>query len=212
MSVILVNGSAHAKGCTFTGLSEVAKALNANGIKTEIFQLGNKPIAGCCGCRQCNGFCVKYKDDKVNEFLTRVYEKKFDGFVFGTPVHYAAANGALTSFMDRAFFASDKSIFRGKPAACVVSCRRAGSTATFDQINKYFTITHMPIVSSQYWNEIHGGDASEVKDDIEGLQIMRTLGKNMAWLIKCIKAGKDIGIEFPTPEPVTHTNFVRKLH
>ena len=161
MSVILVNGSAHAKGCTFTGLSEVAKSLNANGIKTEIFQLGSKPIAGCIGCRQCNGFCVKFKNDRVNEFLTHIYEKKFDGFVFGTPVHYAAANGAITSFMDRVFFASKKSIFQGKPGACIVSCRRAGSTATFDQLNKYFTINHMPIVSSQYWNEIHGSVAEE---------------------------------------------------
>ena len=131
-----------------------------------------------------------------------------DGFIFGSPVHYAAASGALTSFMDRAFY-SGKSKLTGKPAAAVVSCRRGGASAAFDQINKYFTISAMPVVSSQYWNQVHGSKPEDVLKDEEGMQTMRTLGNNMAWLLKCIEAGKAAGVEFPEPEPVIRTSFIR---
>ena len=131
-----------------------------------------------------------------------------DGYIFGSPVHYAAASGALTSFMDRAFY-SGGSKMTGKPAAAVVSCRRGGASAAFDQINKYFTINCMPVVGSQYWNQVHGGKAEEVKQDEEGMQTMRTLGNNMAWLLSCIEAGKEKGITFPEREPVIRTNYIR---
>lgn len=206
MKVILVNGSPHEKGCTYTALCEVEKALNRGGVETEIFWVGNGAIAGCTGCGGCGktGKCVF--NDTVNEMAQKAGDA--DGFVFGSPVHYAAASGALTSFMDRLFYiASGK--MRGKPAASVVSCRRGGASAAFDQINKYFTISSMPIVSSQYWNQVHGSCPEEVCKDLEGLQTMRTLGNNMAWLLKCIEAGKNAGIEMPEQEPKIKTNFIR---
>ena len=185
MKVLLLNGSPKMEGCTYTALQEVAVTLQKHGIETEIFQVGAQPIAGCIGC----GACVKtgkcFREDGVNEFVEKA--KEADGFVFGSPVHYAAASGALTSFLDRAFYGKG-SAFQGKPGACVVSCRRGGATATFDQLNKYFTISNMPIVSSQYWNMVHGNTPDEVRQDLEGLQTMRTLGNNMAWLLKCIEA------------------------
>ena len=214
MSVVLVNGSTHRTGCTFTSLSEIAKTLNENGIKTEIFQLGAKPIAGCCGCNRCSktGFCETSKNGKVNEFINLLHKKNFDGFVFGSPVHYASASGSITSFMDRLFYTQIPAaypFFKGKPAAAIVNCRRGGASATFDQLNKYFTISNMPIVSSQYWNETHGFTPQDVQKDLEGLQTMRTLGRNMAWLIKCIKIGKENGVKFPALEPPVMTNFIR---
>ena len=187
MKVLLVNGSPKAKGCTYTALQEAAAALEKQGIETEIFQVGNQPVAGCIGCGACRKEGECFRKDVVNEFVKKAGEA--DGFIFGSPIHYASASGALTSFMDRAFF-SGGSKMAGKPAAAVVSCRRGGATAGFDQINKYFTINHMPVVSSQYWNMVHGNTPEEVKQDEEGLQTMRTLGNNMAWLIKCIEAGK----------------------
>lgn len=207
MKVLLVNGSAHAKGCTYTALTEVANALCQNGIDTEIIQIGAKPIAGCIGCGACGatGKCF-IDDDGVNAFVEKA--KSADGFIFGSPVHYAAASGALTSFLDRAFYGKAKP-FQGKPGACVVSCRRGGASATFDQLNKYFTISCMPIVSSQYWNMVHGNTPEEVLQDLEGLQTMRTLGNNMAWMLKCIEAGRKEGITFPEREPAVKTNFIR---
>lgn len=207
MRVILVNGSPKKNGCTYTALCEVEKELNANGIETEIFWIGNKPIGGCLGCKGCfeKGQCV-FDDDTVNEFGRKA--EAADGFVFGTPVHYAGASGAVTSFMDRVFY-SKGGVMRGKVAAAISSCRRGGATATFDQLNKYFSINSMPIVSSQYWNMVHGNTPEEVRQDIEGMQIMRTLGKNMAWLLKCIELGKKNGIEIPPQEPKTFTNFIR---
>lgn len=180
MKIILVNGSPHAKGCTYTALCEVAGALEKNRIETEIFQLGVQPIAGCIACKACvkTGKC--FRDDLVNEFLEKISEA--DGFVFGSPVHYASASGMLTSFMDRVFYAS-QGRFAYKPAAAVISARRRGTTATFDQINKYFTMNNMPVVSSQYWNMVHGSTPEDVKQDLEGMQTMRTLGNNMAWLL-----------------------------
>lgn len=205
MKVILVNGSPREKGCTYTALCEVEKALNANGVETEIFHIGNKPIIGCTACGGCSdGKCVF--EDTVNELAAKVDET--DGFVFGSPVHYAAASGALTSFMDRLFYTAGGKM-RGKLGASVVSCRRGGASAAFDQINKYFTICNMPIVSSQYWNQVHGSNPDEVRQDLEGLQTMRTLGNNMAWLLKCIEAGKNAGIELPEKETPIKTNYIR---
>ena len=206
MKVILVNGSSHEKGCTYTALKEVEKSLNQNDIETEIFWLGVKPIAGCIGCGSCikNGKC--FIEDKVNEFLSKVPET--DGFVFGSPVHFAATSGALSSFMDRIFYGRRK-MFSNKLGAAVVSCRRGGATAALDEINKYFGINNMPIVSSQYWNMVHGSKPEEVLKDEEGMQTMRTLGNNMAWLLKCVEAGKNNGIETPVNEDVILTNFIR---
>lgn len=204
MKVLLVNGSFHQKGCTYTALCEVEKALNANGIQTEIYQIGNA-TSGCRGCRACKklGKCVI--DDGVNEFVEKA--ANFDGFVFGSPVYYASAAGALVSFMDRAFYSGGRN-FAYKPAAAVVSCRRAGASTTFDVINKYFTINNMPVVGSNYWNEIHGNTAEEAAQDEEGLQTMRVLGNNMAWLLKCIELGKLEGLE-PVKEKKIMTNFIR---
>lgn len=210
MKVLLVNGSPHEKGCTYTALNEVAETLNHEGIDTEIFHIGTKPLAGCTACKRCfqRGYCVI--NDRVNEFLEIAGD--FDGYIFGSPVHFAAAGGAITSFMDRAFYASSrvgKERFYLKPAAAVVSARRAGTTATFDQLNKYFTIAQMPIISSRYWNMVHGSTPEEVKKDIEGLQIMRILGRNMAFFLKCKEAGIKAGIAFPEIEETTFTNFIR---
>lgn len=207
MKVILVNGSPKKNGCTYTALTEVAGALGKNGIETEIFHVGNKPLAGCMGCGAClkTGKC--FMDDTVNEFVEKA--KEADGFVFGSPVHYAAASGAITSFLDRAFYGKG-SVFAGKPGASVVSCRRGGASAAFDQLNKYFTISSMPVVSSQYWNQVHGTTPEEVRQDEEGMQTMRTLGNNMAWLLKCIELGKKEGISFPEGEKKIATNFIRK--
>ena len=204
MKVLLVNGSFHEKGCTYTALCEVGKALNANGIQTEIYQIGNA-TSGCRGCRACKklGKCVI--GDGVNEFVEKA--ANFDGFVFGSPVYYASAAGALVSFMDRAFYSGGRN-FAYKPAAAVVSCRRAGASTTFDVINKYFTINNMPVVGSNYWNEIHGNTAEEAAQDEEGLQTMRVLGNNMAWLLKCIELGKLEGLE-PVKEKKIMTNFIR---
>lgn len=206
MKVLLVNGSPRAKGCTYTALCEVAGALEKNGIATEIFQVGASPVAGCIGCGAClkSGKC--FMADSVNDFVERA--KEADGFVFGTPVHYAAASGAVTSFLDRAFYGKTAA-FAGKPGAAVVSCRRGGASAAFDQMNKYFTISGMPVVSSQYWNQVHGNTPEEVRQDAEGMQTMRTLGNNMAWLLKCIAAGKEAGICYPEREPAVRTNFIR---
>lgn len=206
MKVILVNGSPKEKGCTYTALKEIEKQLNKNDIETEIFWIGNKPVSGCLGCGGClkTGKCVI--DDKVNEFLGKA--KEADGFIFGSPVHFAASSGMLSSFMDRVFYGRGK-LFANKVASAVVSCRRGGATAAVDEINKYFLMTNMPIVSSQYWNMVHGNTPEEVLKDEEGMQTMRTLGNNMAWLLKCIKAGKEAGISLPENEDVIRTNFIR---
>ena len=207
MKVLLVNGSPNKKGCTYTALCEVEKELNRFNIKTEIFYLGKKPLRGCTACEKCFeiGRCV-FDDDAVNVAIGKAAEA--DGFVFGSPVHYAGASGFITSFLDRCFFAGSD-VFAYKPGAAVVSCRRGGATAAFDQLNKYFTISNMPVVSSQYWNMVHGNTPEEVLQDLEGLQIMRTLGQNMAWLLKSIAAGRKAGIVRPEPEEHIWTNFIR---
>ncbi|MBO5117831.1 MAG: flavodoxin family protein [Treponema sp.] len=206
MKVLLINGSPHKEGCTFTALNEVAKTLEKNGIETEILYLGVKPIAGCIACGKCSQLGKCFIDDKVNEILARCDE--FDGVVIGSPVYYAGPSGQIRAFLDRLFYAGGRR-FAGKPGAAVVSCRRGGATAAFDQLNKYFTISSMPIVSSQYWNQIHGAYAEQVLQDEEGMQTMRTLGNNMAWLLKCIQLGKENGITLPEREPPVWTNFVR---
>ena len=207
MKVLLLNGSGHQYGCTYTALCEVEKAIKQNGVETEIVWIGAQPVAGCLGCGACKttGKCFR-TDDGVNDFVEKA--KNADGFVFGTPVHYAAASGMLTSFLDRVFYGKS-AIFQGKPGASIVSCRRGGASAAFDQVNKYFTISCMPIVSSQYWNMVHGNSPQEVEMDLEGMQTMRTLGNNMAWLLKCIEAGKQNGVRFPEREPGIFTNFIR---
>lgn len=207
MKVLLVNGSPHKRGCTYTALEEVAGALQSKEVETEIFHIGIKPISGCTACLKCRETGRCNIDDTVNDFLDLA--ESADGFVFGTPVHYAAASGAITSFMDRAFYAQMGGVFAYKPAAAVVSCRRAGATATFDQINKYFTISNMPVVSSQYWNMVHGAKPEDVRQDLEGMQTMRTLGANMAWLLSCIEAGRTTGIQIPELETPVRTNFIR---
>ena len=205
MKVTLINGSPNAKGCTYTALEEVSKTLKSEGIETEIIHVGHKDIRGCIGCRQCKtkGKCVF--NDIVNDIAPKF--KECDGIVIGSPVYFASANGTLVSFIDRLFYSmtADKTM---KVGAAVVSCRRGGNSATFDELNKYFTISQMPIASSQYWNMVHGNSPEEVQQDLEGLQTMRTLGKNMAFLIKSIQLGKK---EFGLPEKEEHkfTNFIR---
>lgn len=211
MKVLLVNGSPHEKGCTYTALMEVAGVLENEGIGAEVFWIGNKPLSGCIDCRTCMERKKCIFDDKVNEVLA--VAQSVDGFIFGTPVHYAAASGAMTSFMDRLFFAdllSGRQSFALKPAAAVVSARRAGTTATFDQLNKYFTISQMPIISSRYWNMVHGATPEDVQKDLEGLQTMRVLARNMAWILKCKDAGLKAGVPVPVQEENIYTNFIRE--
>lgn len=206
MKVCMINGSPHKKGCTYTALQEVEKVLHAQDIETDWVYLGTKPIAGCIDCGKCREMGRCFVDDKVNELLERAEE--FDGFLIGSPVYYAGASGQLTAFLDRLFFAGGKR-FDGKPGAAVVSCRRGGASAAFDRLNKYFSINNMPIVTSQYWNQVHGFTPEDVRQDLEGLQTMRTLGHNMAWLLKCIEAGKQAGISLPERERTLQTNFIR---
>lgn len=211
MKVLLVNGSPHKSGCTNRALEEVAATLQKEGIETEMFWIGNKPIGGCIACKRCvqTGKCVF--DDVVNTCREKAH--KADGFVFGTPVHYGAASGNMTAFMDRLFYSelggNQNKAFYLKPAAAVISARRAGTTAAFDQMNKYFTIQEMPVASSRYWNMVHGAVPEQVEEDLEGLYTMRVLGRNMAYLLKCQEAAKKAGVALPEREPAIFTNFVR---
>jgi len=206
MHVLMINGSPHEKGCTYTALAEVAGQLEKEGIETNIFPIGAKPIRGCMGCGSCfeSGYCV-YKDDRVNECVDLA--ARADGIVVGSPVYYAGPNGSLCAFLDRLFFGKAAK-YAYKPAAAVVNCRRGGASAAFDRLNKYFTISSMPVVSSQYWNSTHGFTPEEVKQDLEGMQTMRALGRNMAWLLKCIEAAKGT-VPYPETEDRVMTNFIR---
>ena len=206
MKVLLINGSPHEHGCTYTALMEVAATLHKYQIETELLHLGKKPIAGCIACGKCavSGRCVF--DDLVNQVLDRLDE--FDALVVGSPVYYAGPSGQLTAFLDRLFY-NGGGRMAGKLGACVVSCRRGGATAAFDRLNKYFTISNMPVVSSQYWNQVHGSTPEDVQKDREGLQTMRTLGENMAWLLRCIAAGREQGIQLPEYEGKVWTNFIQ---
>lgn len=206
MKVMLINGSPNEKGCTYTALCEVADTLRSEGIDTEIFWLGRRPISGCLGCGGCRGTGKCVFDDCVNEFTERARE--CDGFVFGSPVHYAAASGAITSFMDRVFFSSGRQFFM-KPAAAVVSARRAGTTAALDQLHKYFYLAQMPIVPSKYWNMVHGSTPEQTRKDAEGMQNMRYLARNMAYMLRCREAGERAGVPLPKEEARVSTNFIR---
>lgn len=208
MKVLLINGSANKNGCTYTALSEAAAVLEQEGIACKIVQLGGKPVRDCIGCGKCarlGGKCV-FDDDIVNEIIEEA--KDADGFIFGTPVYYAHPSGRILSVLDRAFYAGGR-FFAHKPAAAVASARRAGTTASVDVLNKYFTINQMPVVASTYWNMVHGSKPEDVKQDLEGLQTMRNLAKNMAWLLKCIEAGKEKGIDAPKADKSSRTNFIR---
>ena len=207
MKVLLINGSPHPKGCTYTALQEVAGQLQKEGVESVLLQIGTRPVQDCIACGKCaeTGLCV-FKDDAVNEAIGLL--KECDGLVVGSPVYYGGPTGSLCSFLDRLCFRK-AAPYAGKPAACVVSCRRGGATAAFERLNQYFGMLNMPIVTSQYWNMVHGNTPDQVLQDIEGLQTMRTLAKNMAWLIKCIEAGRKAGIAKPDYEPWTPTNFIR---
>ena len=210
MNVLLVNGSPHRAGCTNAALQEVGKALQVEGIGTDTFWIGNQPLTGCIGCGACGNTGRCRYDDQVNVFLETA--KDYDGFVFGAPVHFASAAASMLGFLSRAFFTdhcAGLDRFAFKPGAAVVSARRAGTTAALDELNKYLLYAQMPIVSSRYWNMVHGQTPEEVREDVEGLQIMRVLGKNMAWMLRCIEAGKKAGVATPEQEPRINTNFIR---
>ena len=204
MKVLMINGSSRNKnGCTYTALEEISKTLQEEGIETEIFWIGTKPISGCIACKTCvkTGKCVF--DDVVNEITTKA--KDCDGFIFASPVYYAHPSARLLAVLDRAFY-SNKSVFVYKPGACIFSARRAGQVASMDVVNKHFSISHMPIVSANYWNEVFGSEPEDVYKDAEGIATMQNIAKNMSWLLKSIEAGKKAGLE--RPELSTgHTNF-----
>lgn len=206
MKVLLFNGSPRAKGCTYTALQEIAGVLHKHGIDTELVQVGTQPVAGCIACGKCKDGSPCIFDDQVNALAARLEE--FDGMIVGAPIYYAGPSAQSTAFLDRLFYSAAGKL-RGKPAAAIVSCRRGGASAGFDRLNKYFSINSMPIVTSQYWNQIHGNSPEEALQDAEGMQTMRTLGENMAWLLKCIEAGRQAGVAEPVQEPKLRTNFIR---
>jgi multimeric flavodoxin WrbA len=206
MRVLLLNGSPHAQGCVYTILSEVAGQIEAAGIETEFFHIGDGPMQGCTGCRGCAKTARCVHNDALNDCVEKL--SKADGLVVGSPVYYAGPNGALCAFLDRLFFGKSQ-LYAHKPAAAVLNCRRGGGTAAFDRLNKYFTISRMPVVSSQYWNTTHGFTPDEVRQDKEGMQIMRTLGRNMAWMIKAI-AKEGVAEIAAQREPGVMTNFIRQ--
>lgn len=205
MKVILFNGSPNIHGCTYTALHEIEETLQKKGIETEVFQVGSKSVRGCIGCGKCreSGKCIF--DDIVNEAIDKI--KDADGVIFGSPVYYASANGTMISFLDRLFYAASQYLAY-KPGAVVVSARRAGTTATYDELNKYLGISNMLIVPAPYWNMVHGNTADEVKQDKEGLYIMRQIGENMTWMLKMLENAKANGIA-PTILEKERTNFIR---
>ena len=207
MKVMLFNGSAHKNGCTYTALNIIAETLKEEQIDSEIIQLFNNVKHDCTGCGACRklGHCV-FQDDEINSIVEKA--KTAEAFIFGSPVYYAHPSGRLLSAMDRMFY-SGSSAFKKKPAAAIVSARRAGTTASLDAITKHFSLNEMPIVSSNYWNMVHGVSPEDVLKDEEGCQIMRTLARNLAWILKCIEVGKENGINPPETEAKIHTNFIR---
>ena len=210
-NVLLINGSPHRDGCTSAALSVISETLKEEGVGSEIFWIGTEPVRGCIGCRGCARKKACVFEDCVNAFVEKALA--FDGFIFGSPVYYSGMNGSLMSFMDRVFYSSsakDPHPFRFKPAAAVVSARRAGTTSALDQINKYFLHQQMPIISSRYWNMVHGQKAEDVFRDEEGLQILRVLARNMAWFLRLKDAGEKAGVALPVQEEVRiSTNFIR---
>lgn len=203
--VLMINGSPHQYGCTYTALKEISDTLNQEGIEVDIHWIGIKPISGCIACGKCKtGKCVI--NDEVNEILAKIDD--YGALIIGSPVYYAGPSGQLCAFLDRLFYSS-KGRMKNKLGAAVVSCRRGGASSSFDRLNKYFSISNMPIVSSQYWNQVHGNTPLEVKQDLEGLQTMRTLAKNIAWLMKCIELGNNNNLPYPELENKINTNFIR---
>ena len=213
MKVMLVNGSSPTHGTTMKALEEMIRVFEAEGIETEVIQLGSKPLADCLQCNAClkTGKCV-FKDDGVNEFVEKAREA--DGFVFGTPVYYAHPSGRIFSFLDRAFYSNGKGgspdAFRFKPGAAVAVARRGGISASFDALNKYFGISQMPVAGSTYWNMVHGLCAEEAPQDEEGMQTMRNLARNMIWMMRCFEEGKKHGVPYPQTEKTAVTNFIRR--
>ena len=206
MKVLMLNGSSHINGTTMAALTEVGKALEEDGIEYEIFQIGGGPVADCLGCGQCTENGCIFSDDAVNAFVAKA--KEADGYMFGTPVYYAHPSGRIQSFLDRVFYSSGKH-FAHKPGASVAVARRGGTATTFDVLNKYFGITQMITVGSTYWNQVHGRNAEDAAKDLEGMQTMRNLGHNMAWVLKCLEAGKEKGLVPPTADRSNQTNFIR---
>ena len=206
MKVLLINGSPRENGCTYTALSEVEKTLQKNGIETEMLYLGKGPVEDCRAC----GACGKLRRCAVDDLVNKVIEDldNIDGIVVGTPVYYAGPSGRIKSFLDRLFYAGGGKMKR-KLGSAVVSCRRGGAASAFDEVNKYFTKSNMPVISSHYWNQVHGNTPEEVLQDAEGMQSMRYIGENMAWLLKCIKAGEEAGVPLPAYEKNIFTNFIR---
>ena len=206
MKVLKLNGSSHINGTTMAALTEVGKALEEDGIEYEIFQIGGGPVADCLGCGQCTENGCIFSDDAVNAFVAKA--KEADGYIFGTPVYFAHPSGRIQSFLDRVFYSSGKH-FAHKPGASVAVARRGGTATTFDVLNKYFGITQMITVGSTYWNQVHGRNAEDAAKDLEGMQTMRNLGHNMAWVLKCLEAGKEKGLVPPTADRSNQTNFIR---
>lgn len=211
MKVLMLNGSSNKNGCTYTALNEIGNVLEHQGIEYEIYQLGGKPVKDCIGCNKCQGNGCIFSDNNVNEFVEKA--RNSDGFIFGSPVYFAHPSGRLLSFLDRVFYSCSKNHiytpFVGKPGAAIVSARRGGTTASIDVINKYFTIASMPIVSSTYWNMVHGQKPEDVLQDLEGLQTMRNIGTNMAWMLNCLRNPDNKPIQEPTLEVEHQTNFIR---
>lgn len=206
MKVLMLNGSSHINGTTMAALTEVGKALEEDGIEYEIFQIGGGPVTDCLGCGQCTENGCIFSDDAVNAFVAKA--KEADGYIFGTPVYYAHPSGRIQSFLDRVFYSSGR-CFAHKPGASVAVARRGGTATTFDVLNKYFGITQMITVGSTYWNQVHGRCAEDAAKDLEGMQTMRNLGHNMAWVLKCLEAGKEKGIVPPVADRSNQTNFIR---
>lgn len=204
--VLFINGSPNENGCISTAMDEVIRVLNENGVETEKIWLGKKAMPDCMACFKCQetGKCVF--PDQVNEIGARIDE--FAGMVVGSPVYYGGPNGRLTSFLDRLFFSVPDEKWEGKLGASIVSCRRGGASAAFERLNQYFLMTNMTVVSSQYWNQVHGFTPDDVRKDEEGLQTMRTLAQNMAWLLKVIDCGAQNVIVKPVHEAKTYTNFI----
>lgn len=204
MKVLFINGSPHKEGNTYLALNEVAKIVNAEGLESEIVWIGNKPVRGCIACFKCIelGHCV-FRDDLMVEFEEKV--KQADAIVVGSPTYYAGPNGSLCAILDRLFLSQSKEL-QYKPAAAVAICRRGGATATFERLNKYFMMTNMPVVTSQYWNLVYGMTTGEVEKDGEGMQTMRTLGRNLVWMLKNLQSG---AAPIPQPEDKVTTNFIR---
>ena len=209
MKVLLINGSPHEKGCTYTALNVVKETLKEENIDSEIYYVGVESIAPCKACYACANLKRCVIDDKVNEFVN--YAKDFDGYIIGSPVHYAASSGNLIPFLDRAFFSASRagSPFAHKPASAIVSARRAGTTATIDQLNKYFQIQQMPVISGKYWNMVHGSKPEDVFKDEEGVQNLQILARNFAYHLKCKEAGLKAGIEPPKTPEIIRTNFIK---